>query len=60
MILRRITEHLKSQNWFAVAIEFVIVVVGVFMGLQVQDWNDQRKERLEEYDLLAARGVGRA
>lgn len=52
MILRRITEHLKSQNWFAVAIEFVIVVVGVFMGLQVQDWNDQRKERLEEYDLL--------
>lgn len=52
MILRRITEHLKSQNWFAVAIEFVIVVVGVFMGLQVQDWNDQRKQRLEEYDLL--------
>lgn len=52
MILQRITEHLKSQNWFAVAIEFVIVVVGVFMGLQVQDWNDQRKERLEEYDLL--------
>jgi len=52
MILRRITEHVKSQNWFAVAIEFVIVVVGVFMGLQVQDWNEQRKERLEEYDLL--------
>jgi len=37
MILRRITEHVKSQNWFAVAVEFVIVVAGVFMGLQVQD-----------------------
>ena len=29
MILRRITEHVKAQNWFAVAIDFVIVVVGV-------------------------------
>ena len=26
MILRRITEHVKAQNWFAVAIDFVIVV----------------------------------
>jgi hypothetical protein len=52
MILRRITEHVKAQNWFAVAVEFVIVVVGVFMGLQVQDWNELRKERIEEIDLL--------
>jgi len=35
-----------------VAVEFVIVVVGVFMGLQVQDWNEIRKERLEEHVLL--------
>jgi len=52
MILRRISENVKAQNWFAVAIEFVIVVVGVFMGLQVQDWNDLRKERIEEKELL--------
>jgi len=53
MILRRISENLRSQNWFAVAVEFVIVVVGVFMGLQVQDWNDARKERVEEQGLLS-------
>ena len=53
MILRRISENVRSQNWFAVAIEFVIVVVGVFMGLQVQDWNEARKERIEEQDLLS-------
>ena len=43
---------MRSQNWFTVAVEFVIVVVGVFMGLQVQDWNEARKERIEERDLL--------
>lgn len=53
MILRRISENIRSQNWFAVAVEFVIVVVGVFMGLQVQDWNDARKARIEEHGLLS-------
>jgi hypothetical protein len=52
MILRRISENLRSQNWFAVIVELVIVVVGVFMGLQVQDWNEVRKERIEERELL--------
>ena len=48
MILRRITEHVRAQNWFAVGIDFVIVVVGVFLGLQVQQWADaQRQARLE-------------
>lgn len=52
MLLRRVTQHVKTQNWFAVLVDFVIVVVGVFVGLQVQDWNDARKERLEERELL--------
>ena len=53
MILQRISKNVMSQNWFAVVVEFVIVVVGVFMGLQVQDWNDARKERIEEAGLLS-------
>jgi hypothetical protein len=53
MILRRISENVRSQNWFAVAVEFIIVVVGVFMGLQVQDWNEARKARIEELGLLS-------
>ncbi|MGE5318690.1 MAG: hypothetical protein ACM3KD_00785 [Hyphomicrobiaceae bacterium] len=48
MILRRITEHVRDQNWFAVGIDLVIVVVGVFIGLEVQQWADvQRQGRLE-------------
>ena len=50
MLLRRITQHVKDQNWFAVALDFVIVVVGVFIGIQVANWNaarsDARAERL--------------
>lgn len=45
MILRRITEHVKAQNWFAIAIDFVIVVLGVFVGLQVNNWNAARADR---------------
>ena len=45
MIPRRIHEHVKSHSWFAVGIDFVIVVVGVFIGMQVSNWNAERHER---------------
>lgn len=45
MILRRLTEHVKAQNWFAVGLDFVIVVAGVFLGLQVSNWNGARQNR---------------
>ena len=48
MILRRITQHVQEQNWTAVAIDFVIVVVGVFIGLQVSTWNAARVDRQTE------------
>ena len=47
MILRRLTQHVKGQNWFAVGIDFVIVVVGVFMGIQLGNWNEARGQRLD-------------
>ena len=45
MILRRLTKHVKDQNWFAVGLDFVIVVTGVFIGLQASNWNDDRETR---------------
>ena len=48
MLLRRITQHVKDQNWFAVVIDFCIVVIGVFIGIQVANWNDVRQERAQE------------
>lgn len=44
MILSRVIEHVKTQNWTAVFIDFIIVVVGVFIGLQVNTWNEARKD----------------
>ena len=54
MILRRVTEHVKSQNWFAVGIDFLIVVVGVFIGIQVANWNAGRIDRSNEQIYLEA------
>ena len=48
MILRRIIAHFLKQEWTAIAIDFVIVVVGVFVGLQVQSWNESRQDRVRE------------
>jgi len=35
---------MKRQHWTGVFIELVIVVVGVFIGLQVNNWNQARAE----------------
>jgi flagellar biosynthesis protein FliQ len=42
MILRRVIQHFRKQEWTAIAIDFVIVVVGVFVGIQVSNWNAAR------------------
>lgn len=42
MRLRSLTKHIREQNWFAVGLDLSIVVVGVFIGIQVANWNDHR------------------
>jgi hypothetical protein len=48
MILRRVTAHVKTQNWFAVALDLLVVIVGVFIGIEVANWNETRQDRNEE------------
>lgn len=48
MILRRITEHVKAQNWTAVALDFVIVVVGILLAFQITEWSAARELRAQE------------
>ncbi len=43
MILRRITANFRRQDWTAVAIELVVVVIGVFIGTQASNWNTDRE-----------------
>lgn len=48
MILRRLAGRLRQQDWLAVTIELVLVIAGVFLGIQVANWNEQRKDRATE------------
>ena len=53
MLLRRLMLHIRSQNWFAVLLDFLVVVVGLFIGLQVDTWWQSRQEsKLESSYLL--------
>ncbi len=45
MLLRSVSKHVKDQNWFAVGLDFVIVVFGVFIGIQVANWNETRQQQ---------------
>jgi hypothetical protein len=51
LILRRLTHVIREQNWFALAL--VVVVIGIFIGLEVNDWNQKRLERESDQRALA-------
>lgn len=57
MLLRRVIKHVSDQNWLAVFIDFSIVVIGIFVGLQVQAWyaelDNRKQERLYLERILA-------
>ncbi len=53
MILQKISKAIREQNYYAVALEFVIVIAGVVIGLQIQDWNEGRSNREREAATLA-------
>ena len=52
MILGRLSQSIRKQDWFAVLIEFVVVVVGIFAGLQANDWAQERQDRRQEHAAL--------
>ena len=52
MLLRSITKHVKDQNWFAVALDFFIVVVGILIAFQITNWNEARASKLQETAIL--------
>lgn len=51
-VLKRLAAHLRAQDWTAAGIELVIVVLGIFLGFQVTEWNDRRKDRARETGYL--------
>lgn len=54
MILRRLSTAIARQDWTAIAVELVVVVLGVFIGLQAANWNEDRLAA-QRGDVLTAR-----
>ena len=50
MFLKRLRNEASRQNWFGVAVDLVILVLGVFLGIQVSNWNQGRLDRAEGAD----------
>jgi hypothetical protein len=44
MIIRRIADAFRQQDWRSVAMETLIVLLGVFLGLQADNWNSARED----------------
>ena len=40
MILPNLTRAIREQNYYAVVLEFLIVIAGVVIGFQITAWND--------------------
>jgi hypothetical protein len=53
MIFKRVYANLRGQNWIAILIELLIVVFGVFIGMQASNWNENRLQRAETRRMLA-------
>ena len=43
MLFRRVSENLKSQNWFAIWLDLVVVVLGIFLAFQVDRWYETKR-----------------
>lgn len=52
MFLTRLSVALRRQDWPTVTVEFLLVVLGVLLALQLDNWNEQRKDRALFQDYL--------
>ncbi|WP_022694574.1 hypothetical protein [Ponticaulis koreensis] len=43
MIMRRLSTSIRKQDWFTVLIEMLIVVLGVYLGIQLGNWNEANR-----------------
>lgn len=57
MILQSIARAIREQNYYAVVLEFIIVIAGVVIGFQISAWNEARQDRAGEARYLQQIGA---
>lgn len=53
MIFKRAMAKLRAQDWTAIGIELAIVIIGVFIGMQVTNWNEARLQQRVTQQMLS-------
>lgn len=53
MIIKRITTRFLSQDWPALLAELLIVIVGIFIAIQVENWRAHREDLSQEQAYIA-------
>jgi hypothetical protein len=53
MIIRRFVNQLRAQDWPALVAELVIVVVGIFIAIQVENWREHQADLRQEQAYIA-------
>ncbi|MEQ8406954.1 MAG: hypothetical protein RKH07_01590 [Gammaproteobacteria bacterium] len=52
MIFSRVKDHFNNRNYGLIILEFMILVSGFFLSLQVNDWQNDRENRELELQYL--------
>ncbi|PKG96828.1 hypothetical protein [Paraglaciecola sp. MB-3u-78] len=54
MLLKNVIKDIQRHNWFAVFLDFAVVVIGILVAMQLADWEENKNESkiTEEYTLL--------
>jgi len=53
MIIKRLAQALRNQDWFAVFVEILVVIVGLMLAFQLDRWWEQRGDRAQEAQYVA-------
>lgn len=53
-IFRRLSDALKTRDWFGIGFELFVVVLGVMLGMAASRWAAEREERQYRSQMIAA------
>jgi hypothetical protein len=45
MLIRRVSEHFKQQNWIAVFLDLLVVILGIVIAMKATDYANEWNER---------------
>ena len=49
MFIARLGRHFREQDWFAVVVEVLVVIVGLMLAFQLDRWREQQIDRQDEH-----------